>query len=126
MKNKKIKIIYPELSYKLTGIFYKVHNEMGRYSREKQYSDAIEKLLKDNNIKYEREKRIIINKEFSGNIVDFCIEDKILVDVKAKRFITREDYYQMKRYLISCGLDLGLIVNFQNKYLKPTRVLNLY
>ncbi len=54
------KIIYPELSYKITGLCYKVQNELERFCREKQYSDALEIKLKQNNIKYEREK-IIIN-----------------------------------------------------------------
>jgi len=122
----KAKIIYPELSYKLTGIFYKIHNELGRYCREKQYSDAVEKTLKEEKISYEKEKRILVNNNFSGNVADFIIENKILVEIKAKRFVTKEDYYQVKRYLKSRDLKLGLIVNFRNQYLKPTRILNLY
>ena len=47
-----------------------------------------------------------------------------LIDFKCKPFITREDYYQMRRYLETIRRELGLIVNFRNKYLKPKRVLN--
>ena len=36
------KLIYPELSYKLNGIFFEVQNRLGRYSTEKQYADAVE------------------------------------------------------------------------------------
>ena len=60
-----------------------------------------------------------------GNIVDFIIDGKILIDLKAKRFITKEDYYQMLRYLKSSGLKLGLVVNFRGTYLKPKRIINL-
>ena len=49
-------LIYPKLSYKLTGLFYKIHNELGRFRNEKQYCEAFEKLLLINIISYQREK----------------------------------------------------------------------
>ena len=33
--NKKEKLIHPELSYKIVGILYQVHNQLGRFAREK-------------------------------------------------------------------------------------------
>jgi len=50
------KIFYPNLSYKINGILFKVSNQLGKYCNEKQYADAIEEYLKSENIKYEREK----------------------------------------------------------------------
>jgi hypothetical protein len=61
------KLIYPELSYKINGILFSVHNEEGRYCNEKQYSDAIEQKLKKLNIIYEREKNL--PKSFDGELV---------------------------------------------------------
>ena len=40
-----------------------------------------------------------------------------------KNFITKEDYYQMQRYLKAANLKLGLIVNFRTTYLHPKRIL---
>jgi len=119
-------LIYPELSYKLNGIFYQVHNALGRFRTEKQYADFIEKLLKKYKIKYLREYELsnLGKDRGKGNRVDFVIENKILVDVKAKKFITKDDYFQMRRYLDVAKMKLGLIVNFRNTYLKPKRVLN--
>jgi len=51
------KVIYPELSYKLIGILFAVHNEIGRFYNEKQYCDAIEKYLQLFKITHEREKK---------------------------------------------------------------------
>jgi GxxExxY protein len=63
--------------------------------------------------------------ELSGrNKVDFVVEDKIVVEIKAKRVIEREDYYQVQRYLVAMNKKLGLLVNFRDKYLRPKRILN--
>lgn len=57
------------------------------------------------------------------NKVDFVINNQLLIDLKAKDIVTKEDFYQMNRYLDAGGYKLGLIVNFRNKYLKPIRVI---
>lgn len=120
-------IIYPELSYKICGFCFYLHNKLGRYRNEKQYADGLEELLKENKIGYMREK--ILPLSFEGektgrNIPDFIIENKIIVDLKAKDFITKEDYFQLRRYLVSCNKRLCLLINFRQKYLYPKRVLN--
>ena len=56
--------------------------------------------------------------------MDFIIEDKIIIELKAKPFITKNDYYQTRRYLELLNLELGIIVDFRQKYLKPKRILN--
>ncbi|OGE73767.1 MAG: hypothetical protein A3I07_03205 [Candidatus Doudnabacteria bacterium RIFCSPLOWO2_02_FULL_42_9] len=120
-------LIYPELSYKITGILFTVHNELGRSCNEKQYADAIEAKFKNASIKYEREK--LLPPSFAGempgrNKVDFIIEDKIILEIKCTRVLGREEYYQVKRYLVAYNKRLGLLVNFRDQYLKAKRVLN--
>ncbi len=118
-----VKLIEKELSYKIVGVLFKVHKNLGRYCREKQYGDLFAKLLEEENIKFARECPIPIAGRKS-NFVDFYIEDGVLVDLKSKPFVTKEDYYQMRRYLESINKELGLIVNFRNVYLNPKRILN--
>lgn len=124
---KKTKLIYPDLSYELNGIFFETHNNLGRYCNEKQYCDFIEKLLVENKINYEREKVLppSFKSERKGrNRVDFLVEDKIILEIKTKRTITKKDYYQIKRYLATYNKKLGMIVNFREKHLKPKRILH--
>ena len=123
--NKREKIVLKELSYLITGILFDVHNNLGRFCREKQYGDMLETLLKERNIFYEREKEIPVDKienKFT-NRVDFVINNELLIDLKAKDIVTKEDFYQMNRYLNAIGYKLGFIVNFRNKFLKPIRVI---
>lgn len=95
-KKQSSNLIHAKESYLLTGLFFAVHNDLGRFCREKQYADEFEKSLKNEKIQYQREYRLNNeNDNFSGNVVDFVINDKILVDFKAKNFLTKEDYYQM-------------------------------
>ncbi len=120
------KVIYPALSYQINGILFQAKMELGDYLNEKQYCDCIEQKLKNAKVIYEREK--ILPPSFEGeknrNRVDFLIEDKIVLEVKTKRFLARSDYYQIKRYLVCLNKKLGIIVNFHQKFVQPKRILN--
>ena len=117
------KIIYKELSYKIVGLLYKTHDELGRYARESQYGHFLEQLLKENNICYEREKVLLVA-DVCKNKADFIIDDKIILELKVRPAVTRDDYYQIQRYLQASNLKLGLLINFRQKYLSPKRIIN--
>ena len=121
------KLIYSDLTYKINGLLFHVQNELGRFCNEKQYCDSIENNLKKSSINFEREK--YLPPSFEGekqirNKVDFLIENKVILEIKAKRLITKEDYYQIKRYLQALKIKLGILVNFRSKFLHPKRFLN--
>mgnify|MGYP001557974116 FL=1 len=121
------KLIYKDLSYKINGILFAVHNELGRFKNEKQYSDKIEEYLKKLKIVYEREKILpsSIKQEIIGkDRVDFIVDNKIVLEVKAKSFLNKEDYYQVRRYLSIINRKLGILVNFRARYIVPKRILN--
>lgn len=113
------KVLYPELSYTLVGLLFSTHNELGPFARERQYNDLIENKLKESGVVYKREYKI----SDSGNILDFLIDNKIILETKSTRIITREHYRQIQNYLQVTGLKLGILVNFGNRYLKPVRVI---
>ena len=122
-------IIYSELSYKINGILFAVHNELGRYRNEKQYGDLIEWYLKEYEIPYEREKILPISfgpEKAGRNKIDFLVDNKIILEIKAKRFWEKADYYQTMRYLASFKKRLGILVNFHQRHLAPKRILNGY
>jgi len=121
-------LLYPDISYKLNGILFKVHNELGQFRGEKEYGDLIENYLTKNGINFEREKTLpaSFDNDQQRNKVDFLIEDKIILELKAKRFIDKEDYYQVKRYLSALNKPLGILVNFRRRYITPKRIVNFY
>lgn len=120
-------IIHPELSYKINGILFDIRKELGRFRNEQQYCDAIEERLKKSEIIYKRE--AFLPPSFEGekenrNRVDFLIDEKIILEIKAKPFITKEDYYQTMRYLQSLDKKLAILVNMRRYYINPKRILN--
>src|SRR3989338_10347804 len=120
-------LIYPELSYRLSGILFAVHNELGRFRNEKQYADAIERHLAIHGIPYEREKILpisFVGEQGGRSKLDFLIDGKIVLAIKAKRMFEKPDYYQTKRYLTVAEKKLAVLVNFRDRYLKPKRILN--
>jgi GxxExxY protein len=109
------------LSFAIIGILIEIHKELGPYAREKQYCDLFEKILKERGFTYKRELRIAD----TGNILDFEINHKIIVEFKTVAFLTDEHYNQVKRYLHQTGLKLGILVNFRDQRIKPKRILNI-
>ncbi len=116
------KVLYPELSYVVTGILFSVHNELGQFAREKQYCDLIESKLKELKINYKREMKI----GESGNIVDFLIESKVVLEIKAVRRLIEDSFRQIQNYLQQSMLELGILVNFRYKYIKPIRIIRIH
>mgnify|MGYP001590910079 FL=1 len=68
-----IRILYPQLSYEVTGLCFKIQNKMGRFCSERQYADALELELKQKQIPYKREFDLD-NSEIKGNRVDVLID----------------------------------------------------
>ena len=124
---KRTKLVFPELSYKISGLLFKVHNDLGRFCKERLYGNALEKLLVEGKIPFEREKKLDIKTDgffVTKNYAEFVIDNKIIVELKSKRMIERGDYIQTLRYLQLFNLPLALVVNFGQKFLKPKRILN--
>jgi len=114
-------LIYPKLSYSTNGILFSTHNELGCYAREKQFGDVIKRKLIEKNIIYLRE--VVVGN--SGNRIDFIIDGKIILELKSKRKLIKEDFEQVQRYLQETKLKLGILVNFRDQYIKPIRIVRI-
>ncbi|MDP2648867.1 MAG: GxxExxY protein [bacterium] len=115
------KILYPELSFAIVGACFDVHNELGRFAREKQYGDLLETKMTERDLKYGRELRL----GDSGNVADFLVEDKILLELKTVRLLTRDYYRQVQNYLQQARIELGILINFSDVALAPKRIVRI-
>ena len=114
-------LLHPELSFEIMGLCFAVHNEQGRFSREKQYGDGLEEKLTEAGIPYVRELRI----GDTNNITDFLVDNKIALELKAKPFLLKEDYEQIQRYLQASGITLGILVNFRGTHVRSHRIIRI-
>ena len=115
------KVLHPKLSYEIVGACYDVHNELGRFAREKQYGDLLNGRFDERGLNYKREFAL----GDSGNIVDFLVEDKVLLELKTVRFLMRSHFRQLQNYLQRACLDLGLLINFSDEVLQPKRIIRI-
>ncbi|MBM4402128.1 MAG: GxxExxY protein [Candidatus Cloacimonetes bacterium] len=121
------KLYYRELSYQIIGILFKVHRELGAMLQEKFYQRAVEKEFEKQNIIYEKEFTVPVfyGKEKIGlERLDFLVEDKIVLELKAVRYLNPQFFKQVSAYLAATDKKLAIIANFRNNSLEFHRVLN--
>jgi GxxExxY protein len=121
-------LVYPKESYEIIGIAIEIHKELGNVYQEKHYQKVFEEKLKKLEISYEREKIIKVETadscEIGDFIVDFIINNKILLEFKRVNFIHYQDVKQVLRYLNATELKLGIIINFKLNKLQYKRIIN--
>ncbi|GAB1371180.1 GxxExxY protein [Candidatus Kapaibacterium sp.] len=100
---------------------------MGNGFQEVVYQRALSIEMNLNNIKHEREKEMPLQYkgfEIGTRRVDFFVEEKIMVEIKA--IINLEDVHlaQAMNYLEAYNMEIGLLLNFGAKSLQFKRVHN--
>jgi GxxExxY protein len=87
-------LIEKELSYKIVGVLFYVYNNLGGGYQEKYYQRAIAKQLKNEGIKFKEQIYVPLSfkEESIGKyFLDFLIEDKVVLEIKAaNKFYTRD------------------------------------
>jgi GxxExxY protein len=121
------KIIYPELSYKIMGIIFNVHNKAGGGYREKYYQEVLSREFTNHAVPFQEQAkvRLMFGQQAVGSYYpDFIIDNKIVLEIKAKADFSPADVRQVLDYLKHSGLELGILVTFPRRLrLKYRRIL---
>jgi GxxExxY protein len=100
----------------------KVHKALGPGLLESAYRNALahDLKLKKLNIEIEKTVPLIYDgiRTTKGYRLDLFVENKIVVEVKAAKAIQPIDFSQMQTYLTLTGTRVGLIINFNVRWLK--------
>ncbi|MBD3245148.1 MAG: GxxExxY protein [Candidatus Moranbacteria bacterium] len=116
---------YQNITHQIIGCCMKVHNELGPGFQEIIYQRALYLEFLNSQLDFVREKEIGINylsKEIGTRRVDFLIEDRVLLEIKALSCLEDLHLAQAKNYLEASGLEVGLLVNFGGLKLEVKRL----
>lgn len=120
-------MIHEELTKQIIGCAMRVHSSLGNGFQEVIYQRALEIEMALSNISFQREMEMPIyyrEQQIGTRRVDFFVEEKIMVELKA--IIKLEDVHlaQAMNYLEAYKMEIGLLINFGSKSLEFKRVHN--
>jgi GxxExxY protein len=119
--------LYKEITGKIIGCAMKVHNKMGSGYREIIYSRCLAIELEKSGLQFENEVECAIH--YDGIIVgkrrvDFMVESKISLELKAIKEITDKELNEGLNYLESHNVETGLLINFGAESFEFKRLFN--
>ncbi len=117
--------IKDELTYKIIGCAMKVHSTLGNGFQEVIYQRALAIEMRKQGFEFERELEMPLFYEghsIGSRRVDFLVEGKVMVELKA--LVKLEDVHlaQGLNYLVAYNVDLGLLLNFGAQSLEIKRL----
>ncbi len=105
-----------EITEKVIGCAIEVHRQLGPGLLESVYEEALCYELSEIGLSFKRQQQVPI--KYKGALLatplrlDLLVEEKVIIDNKAKSELTPIDKQQLLTYLRLCDVRLGLIINF--------------
>lgn len=120
--------LHKELCYKVIGCIYDVRNTYGSGQKESVYQNALAEKLEKEKIPFEREVPVKILSQDTGKTLgfyklDFIVDKKVVVEVKAVKFTPAKMEEQLYAYLRSTPYEVGYLVNFGSTKLYLKRII---
>ena len=121
-------LLYKELSYEVHGAAIEVRKNFGPGHKEKLYQNAYAEELESRSIDFEKEKHIAILSPKTGKKIgayqpDFLVDNKIIVELKAKYPYPQKYIDQLYDYLRNSKYELGYFINFASPKLFIKRII---
>lgn len=118
-QNRTTPLLYEKESYIIRGACFILYKKFRNTQKESVYQKALAEELKAKGLTVEREKQLPIYHlgiKVGTYTPDLLINDTIIVELKAKPFIHKEDLQQFWHYLKNSKFRLGFLVNFGEQH----------
>ena len=104
-----------DLTHKVIGCAYKVHNVLGPGFLERVYENALKVEFDKLGIETRHQNKLPV--WYEGQRVgvfypDFWIDGQLIIEVKAVQSLIPEHEAQLVQYLVATGVDTDLLINF--------------
>jgi GxxExxY protein len=119
---------YEDITHKIIGCAMKVHRTLGTGFQEIIYQKALAIEMRKQNLTFSQEMDMTIfyeGIEIGMRRVDFFVDQKIMVELKAVSNLNDLHLAQAINYLEAYNLPIGLLINFGSKSLEYKRVFNI-
>ena len=121
-------LIHKNITERIIGASFQVHNFLGNGFQEVIYQRALAFEMKQAGLEFAREiEQEIFYKDLPEPIgtrrADFVVENKVLVELKAITLLDEVHLAQALNYLKAYKLDTGLLINFGSKSLEFKRLI---
>jgi len=117
---------YSDITRKIIGAAMKVHSTLGNGFQEVIYQCALAIEMAKQGLSFQRELEMQIyydGQEIGARRVDFLVEDKVMVELKALTALEDVHLAQAINYLEAYKLEVGLLLNFGAKSLEYRRLI---
>jgi GxxExxY protein len=118
---------HEDLTQKIIGCAMRVHSALGNGFQEVIYQKALQIEMELTGLRFAREMEMPIfyrDHQIGTRRVDFFVEDKIMVELKAIILLEEVHLAQAMNYLEAYKMEIGLLINFGAKSLQFKRVHN--
>ena len=118
---------HEELTHKIIGCAMKVHSTLGSGFQEVIYQRALDIEMSKQRLIFAREMEMTIFYEgidIGTRRVDFFVDDKIMVELKAVSVLNDAHLAQAINYPEAYNMPIGLLINFGSKSMEYKRVYN--
>lgn len=118
--------LYERETYLIRKALFKVWKQFGSAYKETVIDRALTCELEKLGLKIENQKKIEIlyeGRKIGEYVPDKIINNIILLELKRKSFLTKQDRYNFWNYLRGSSYKLGLLVNFGDERLEIKRVV---
>ncbi len=123
-----MQLIHEDLTYRIIGCLFELHNEIGGGHKEKIYQKGLGSVLGLRGISYKEQVMVdlvLYDQPIGKYFLDFLVSDQVIIEIKSRSHFTMSDFRQATAYLQALNLQLAILVAFTPTGVRYRRIVNL-